>query len=101
MIPIPHSRAKAIARRDSVTVSMAALTIGILMTMRRVRCVRVSVSVGRTEDFPGSNSTSSKVRPNGTEDCNMSAPLLFRRRPQLRARGVGADGLFLQQNRGF
>ena len=34
------------ASRDSVTVSMAALTIGMLMAIRRVRCVRASVSDG-------------------------------------------------------
>src|SRR5437879_12439875 len=33
----------------------------------RVKCVRVSTSVGSTDDFPGSSSTSSKVRPSGIE----------------------------------
>src|SRR5438034_121420 len=101
MIPMPPSRAKATARRDSVTVSMAALTIGILMVIRRVRRVRVSVSVGRTEDFPGTSKTSSKVSPTRTEGCSITNPLLLGRRPEMGAFGVLGKRFFLQQGRRF
>src|ERR1700733_1205490 len=53
----------AMARRDSVTVSMAADTSGIFREIVRVSCVRVFTSVGKTEDFPGTSSTSSNVNP--------------------------------------
>jgi len=46
MTPIPPSRASAIASSASVTVSIAALTIGTLSSMRRVKRVRVSTSLG-------------------------------------------------------
>src|SRR5438105_733221 len=99
MIPIPPSRAIAMASRASVTVSMAALTMGMLIVMRRVNRVRVSVSAGKTEDFAGTNATSSKVSPTGKEGCSMS--LLFRRRPEMRARGFLLDRLLLLQRGGF
>src|SRR2546427_2849342 len=99
MIPIPPSRAKAMASRDSVTVSMAALTMGILIVIRRVSRVRVSVSAGRTEDFPGTSSTSSKVRPTGNADCNIRCPLLLRRRPEMGALRILGGRLFVQQRR--
>src|SRR5208337_3904638 len=53
------------ARRDSVTVSMAALTIGRFKAMLRVSLVWVSTSVGKTDDFAGRSRTSSKVSPSG------------------------------------
>ena len=62
-MPIPPWRAMAMARRDSVTVSMAADASGILSLNCRVKCVRVSTSVGSTEDLPGKSKTSSNVRP--------------------------------------
>ena len=46
--PIPPSRASAIARLDSVTVSIAADNIGILIVILRVTFVRMSVSLGKT-----------------------------------------------------
>src|SRR5579863_3784647 len=61
--PSPPWRAMAIARRDSVTVSIAAETSGMFSEILRVSCVLVSTSVGRTEDFPGTSSTSSNVKP--------------------------------------
>ena len=54
-IPIPPSRASAIASRASVTVSIAAETIGILSVMPRVRLgcsrdfVREDARLGRDE----------------------------------------------------
>src|ERR1700735_1445042 len=62
-IPMPPCCANAIARCDSVTVSIAELTIGILIAMCRVRHVRGSVSLGRTSLRAGWRSISSKVRP--------------------------------------
>jgi len=47
---------------DSVTVSMAALRIGILRIMLLVRCVEVSTSLGNMDDSAGTRSKSSKVR---------------------------------------
>src|SRR5947208_1974486 len=62
-MPMPPSRARAIARRASVTVSMAAETTGIASSIVRVRRVRVETSFGRTRDSAGTRSTSSNVRP--------------------------------------
>src|SRR5689334_7126132 len=62
---MPPCCASAIARCDSVTVSMAAETIGIFKPICRVRKVRVSVSAGTTSLRAGSRRTSSKVRPSG------------------------------------
>ena len=63
MTPMPPARASAMASGASVTVSMAADTIGIARSIRGVRRVLVSTSAGRTDDSAGSSSTSSKVRP--------------------------------------
>ena len=63
MIPIPPSRASAIASRDSVTVSIAAETIGISSAIVGVSRVAVATSFGSTADSAGTSSTSSKVRP--------------------------------------
>ena len=60
---MPPSRASAIARRASVTVSIAAETIGMLSSIERVSRVRVETSFGSTCDSAGTSSTSSKVRP--------------------------------------
>src|ERR1700722_2227054 len=65
MNPIPPWRAIAIARRESVTVSIAAATMGIFSGTLRARQVRVSACVGSTEDLPGSSRTSSNVSPSG------------------------------------
>jgi len=48
MMPIPPSCASAIASAASVTVSMAAETMGMLRPMVRVRRVEVSTSRGTT-----------------------------------------------------
>src|SRR5271169_5644869 len=56
----------AMAMRDSVTVSMAALIRGIWSRILRVRRVDVSAAAGTTSDLAGSSNTSSKVSASGT-----------------------------------
>jgi hypothetical protein len=56
----------AMAMRDSVTVSMAALISGTRNSILRVRRVDVSASAGTTSDLAGSSNTSSKVNASGT-----------------------------------
>ncbi len=63
MIPIPPSRAMAMAMRDSVTVSIAAERSGMARGMRRVRRVRTLVSLGCTSERRGTRRTSSNVSP--------------------------------------
>ncbi len=63
MIPMPPARAMAMARRASVTVSMAADTTGMASSMRGVRRLAVDTSAGSTADSAGTSSTSSNVRP--------------------------------------
>ena len=63
MMPTPPSWARAMARADSVTVSMAAETMGILIPMLRVSFVLVSAWFGTKSLFPGTSSTSSNVIP--------------------------------------
>src|SRR5579884_2028171 len=65
MNPMPPCWASAMASRDSVTVSMAALTTGIFNAILRVRQVRVSASAGSTLLRAGSRSTSSNVKASG------------------------------------
>ena len=67
MTPMPPSRAIAMAMRYSVTVSIAALMMGVLSLMVLVRLVDRSTSVGRTLLSAGTSSTSSKVRPSPTK----------------------------------
>src|SRR5262245_2499970 len=62
MTPSPPCCAIAIARRDSVTVSIAALTRGTERRMRRVSRVATSTSRGTTSECRGTSRTSSKVR---------------------------------------
>ena len=61
--PMPPSRAMAMARRDSVTVSMAADTSGMASEMLRVRWLAVDASWGSISEAAGTSRTSSKVRP--------------------------------------
>ena len=63
MTPMPPAWAMAMARRFSVTVSMAEDTRGMFRTILRVSRLWVLASVGMTADGPGSSKTSSKVRP--------------------------------------
>src|ERR1700758_4992312 len=58
MTPMPPSCAIAIARRASVTVSMAAETTGRLRTMFRLRWVLRLVARGNTWEYAGTNNTS-------------------------------------------
>ena len=67
MTPMPPSRAMAMAMRYSVTVSMAALMMGMLRRMFFVRFVLRSTSGGSTELSAGTSSTSSKVSPSPTK----------------------------------
>jgi len=53
----------AIARRDSVTVSMAELQIGTFRWISGVRRVLTSTSEGRLSLYPGTRRTSSNVNP--------------------------------------
>ena len=62
-MPMPPARAMAMARGASVTVSIAAETMGSASSMCGVRRVLVSTAAGTTPDSAGSRSTSSKVRP--------------------------------------
>ena len=71
-IPRPPSCAMAIARRDSVTVSIAAETSGMFSRMRRVSWVPMSTRLGSTSDFAGRSSTSSKVRASGIGPSSIS-----------------------------
>jgi hypothetical protein len=52
-----------IAMRDSVTVSIALDTNGILIEIFFVTKADVSTSLGTTSEIPGKSRTSSKVRP--------------------------------------
>ena len=61
--PRPPSRAIAIARRASVTVSIAADISGMASWMSRVSIVAVETCAGTTSDAAGTRHTSSKVRP--------------------------------------
>src|SRR6185437_16293857 len=63
MMPMPPSRASAIASRASVTVSIAADAMGMLSVISVVNLVAVRTSPGSTYDSAGSSNTSSKVRP--------------------------------------
>ena len=67
MTPMPPSRAMAMAMRYSVTVSIAALMMGVLSLIFFVRYVERSTSVGRTLLSAGTSRTSSKVNPSPTK----------------------------------
>ena len=62
-MPRPPSRASPIAILASVTVSIAAETIGTSSTIVRVSLVAVETSFGRTLDSAGTSRTSSNVSP--------------------------------------
>ena len=61
-MPIPPSWAIVIANRASVTVSMAAETMGMLSEILRVSCVAKLTSRGNIDEWAGTSKTSSKVR---------------------------------------
>ena len=56
----------AIAKLDSVTVSIAAETIGVFNTIFLVIFVFKTTSLGNTFENEGTNNTSSKVKPSLT-----------------------------------
>jgi len=58
-MPMPPSRAMAIAMRDSVTVSIALESSGVATEIRRVIRDDVSASLGMTSVCPGRSRTSS------------------------------------------
>src|SRR4051794_15128630 len=61
-MPMPPSWARAMARRDSVTVSMAAERMGMFISIPRQTWVRSSTWFGWTSDRPGTSEMSSNVR---------------------------------------
>ena len=65
-MPMPPSLASAIAISDSVTVSIAALIIGIFNAIPFVNFVLNEVSFGRISEYLGIRRTSSKVIPSLT-----------------------------------
>src|SRR5215208_1889865 len=79
MMPIPPSRARAMARRASVTVSMAADTIGICSEMLEVSRAAVDTWEGKTCDRQGTRATSSNVNPSLTNlsSTNINPPPLY------------------------
>src|SRR3954469_736143 len=75
MMPMPPCCASPIARCDSVTVSIAALTMGIFSSIRLVRRVVVRTSVGRMSDFNGTIKTSSYVYASSKSRFSLKLPL--------------------------
>jgi hypothetical protein len=53
----------AMASLASVTVSMAALIMGMFSRIRFVNKVETSTSLGNIDEYAGTNKTSSKVNP--------------------------------------
>ena len=72
MTPTPPSCAMAMARRASVTVSMAEERMGILRPIELVTCVRTSAAEGRISEAAGTRSTSSKV--SATPESRVGGP---------------------------
>ena len=66
MMPSPPCCAMAIAMCDSVTVSMAALMMGMFSRMLRVSWVCVFALAGTISERAGKSNTSSNVRASGT-----------------------------------
>src|SRR5688500_10898551 len=62
MMPMPPSRAIAIAERASVTEAIAARTIGMFSSRPRVRRDRTSTSAGPTSLYAGTSMTASNVK---------------------------------------
>ena len=94
MMPRPPIWAMAIASRDSVTVSIAALSSGTFSLMFRVKRVETSTCVGSTVECCGTSSTSSNVSAVASSVSvgeRVSAPLLFKSIPILCAAPGGRD----------
>ena len=78
MMPMPPSRAMAIAILEVVTVSIAAVRNGEFRWMPRTSSVEMSTSAGTISDRAGTSSTSSKVSPSLV---NFSVGFVFSIRP--------------------
>src|SRR5512143_214836 len=76
MMPRPPCWARAMAIRDVVTVSMAALTTGMLRVMWRLRRVVTAAWAGAMSDAAGRIRTSSKVRASRIVSSSMAPPWL-------------------------
>src|SRR5690606_19187516 len=103
MIPIPPSLAMAMARRASVTVSIAAETKGMFSEISRGSWVRSLVSRGSPAEQAGANSTSSQVYAFWTRRIEQPhlphKPFIVIQRASERdrqARGIGAAGVYCQ-----
>ena len=81
MTPIPPASAIAIASLASVTVSIAAETIGRLRRMARVSRAPMSVALGIDRAHgPGRSSTSSNASPSGIKSASTIAIAVILRR---------------------
>ena len=87
--PMPPACAMAMASRDSVTVSIAADRIGIDSSMSPAIRVAMSVSPGITSEWPGCNSTSSKVSANAPVAVSM---IFAMANPRINANGADPCG---------
>ena len=76
MMPMPPCWARAMAIRDMVTVSMAALTTGMLSVMWRLSRVATEAWPGTTSDLAGRMRTSSKVKASRILSSSMAPPWL-------------------------
>ena len=76
MMPMPPCWARAMAIRDMVTVSMAALTMGMLSEMLRLSRVATEAPEGATSDLAGRMRTSSKVKASLILSSSMAPPSL-------------------------
>ena len=76
-IPRPPSRANAIAREASVTVSIAADNIGIFSVIFFVSCVLILTSRGSTSLYAGISNTSSNVKPSPKNFFELEEAELF------------------------
>ena len=78
MMPMPPSRAIAMAILEVVTVSIAAVRKGELSRIPLTSSVEMSTSAGTTSERAGTSSTSSKVSPSFV---NFSLAFVFSIRP--------------------
>src|SRR6476469_3699675 len=102
MTPMPPARARAIAIRPSVTVSIAADMIGTRSTISPAIRVAVSTSAGRIDEAAGSSRTSSKVSPRPANlSCRIARPARSRspiENVPLAPRLVGAETVSVMES---
>ena len=97
--PMPPARAMAMAISDSVTVSMAAETSGMLRGMARVkRLARSRPARGCTVEWRGTSRTSSKV--SASPDRTVLMPVTFRIESGVPSLSVDGGGWMGQGGRG-